>query len=154
MVKKFFRKAGGGLGGWGRDLARELRRPAYRARVGFWLKIFALATGGAVLAVALLFGYFALSLPSLESLERLDPGHITRVRGKDSALVHEFYIQRRIWMPEEKMPERLKQAVIAVEDRSFREHWGVDLTAYPSALLPAVFGGRARGASTITQQLA
>ncbi len=161
MARKIFRMArgalkaaGGGLADWVRILRRELRKPGYRAHVGSWLKFFALATGAAVLAVAMVFGYFALSLPPLESLERLNPGHITRVTGKDSALVHEFYIQRRIWMPEEKMPERLKQAVIAVEDRSFREHWGVDLTAYPSALLPAVFGGRARGASTLTQQLA
>jgi penicillin-binding protein 1A len=143
-----------GFRAWVEALRGELRKPGYRAHVASWLKFFALATGAIVLLMALVFGFFAFSLPSLESLERLEPGHITRVTGKDDALVHEFYIQRRIWMPEEKMPERLKQAVIAVEDRSFREHWGVDLTAYPSALLPAIFGGRARGASTLTQQLA
>jgi penicillin-binding protein 1A len=139
---------------WVLALREEFRKPGYRAHVVSWLKFFGLVTGAGLVAVALVFGYFAFSLPPLESLERLEPGHITRVTGKDGALVHEFYIQRRIWMPEEKMPEQLKLAVIAVEDRSFREHWGVDLTAYPSALLPAFFGGRARGASTLTQQLA
>src|SRR5690606_25447260 len=102
-----------------------------------WIRFFALVTGAAVVAVLAVFGYFALSLPSLDRLERLESGLITRVSGKDGALVHEFYIQRRIWMDEEKMPERLKQAVFAIEDRSFREHWGVDLTAVPSAVLPA-----------------
>jgi penicillin-binding protein 1A len=139
---------------WVRALSAQLRKPAYRAHVASWLRFFAVATGAGVLVLAVTFAYFSFSLPSLEGLERLEPGRITRVTGRNGALVHEFYIQRRIWMPEEKMPERLKQAVIAIEDRSFREHWGVDLTAYPSALMPAVFGGRARGASTLTQQLA
>jgi penicillin-binding protein 1A len=142
------------LEAWVRALTREMRKAPYRAHVWSWLKFFSLATAIVLLAVLGLFGYFALSLPSLERLERLESGLITRVSGKGGTLVHEFYIQRRIWIDEEKMPEQLKQAVIAIEDRSFREHWGVDLTAYPSALLPAVFGNRARGASTLTQQLA
>jgi penicillin-binding protein 1A len=161
MLKKIARVVGKilktvlrGIGAWLKALSAEMKKASYRAHVASWLRFFGLATGAGFLLLALVFGYFALSLPSLASLETLDPGRITRVTGKNGALVHEFYIQRRIWMPEEKMPERLKQAVIAIEDRSFREHWGVDLTAYPSALLPAVFGGRARGASTLTQQLA
>ena len=161
MLKKILRIPGRigaallrGLRDWADGLSRELKKAPYRAHVASWLRLFAVGTGAAVAVLVLLFGYFSLSLPSLESLERLDPGHITKVTGKDGVLVHEFYIQRRIWMPEEKIPEQLKRAVIAVEDRSFYSHWGVDLKAYPSALLPAFFGGRARGASTLTQQLA
>ena len=154
MLRRGVTAAARGVAAWARALRVELRKAPYRAHVASWLRFFAVASGAALVLLLAVFGYFSLSLPSLERLERLDPGRITRVTGKDGALVHEFYIQRRIWMPEEKMPERLKQAVIAIEDRSFREHWGVDLTAYPSALLPAVFGGRARGASTLTQQLA
>jgi penicillin-binding protein 1A len=161
MLKKISKALGGflkavfaGFSAWVRALSREMRKSAYRAHVGSWLKFFGLVTGIVLLVGAGVFGYFALSLPSLERLERLESGLITRVSGKDGRMVHEFYIQRRIWIPEKDMPEPLKQAVIAIEDRSFREHWGVDLTAYPSALLPAVFGSRARGASTLTQQLA
>ncbi len=143
-----------GFADWVRVLSGELRKPSYRAHVTSWLKFLLLATGAFLVVGAVVFLAFSFSLPSLDSLERLDPGRITRVTGNRGAVVHEFYIQRRIWMPEEKMPERLKQAVIAIEDRSFREHWGVDLTAYPSAILPALVGGRARGASTLTQQLA
>jgi penicillin-binding protein 1A len=139
---------------WVRALSREMRKAPYRAHVWSWLKFFGIFTAIILVVLLGIFGYFAFSLPSLERLERLESGLITRVSGKDGTMVHEFYIQRRIWMAEKDMPERLKQAVIAIEDRSFREHWGVDLTAYPSALLPAVFGDRARGASTLTQQLA
>ncbi len=161
MLKKIAKTLGGilkavfgGLAAWVRALVKEMRKRTYRAHVWSWLKFFGLATGLCFLGLVGIFGYFALSLPSLERLERLESGLITRVSGKNGTMVHEFYIQRRIWMAEKDMPEKLKQAVIAIEDRSFREHWGVDLTAYPSALLPAVFGSRARGASTLTQQLA
>jgi penicillin-binding protein 1A len=143
-----------GFVSWARTLNGELHKRAYRAHVLSWLKFLLVSSGALFLLLAAVFTWFAFSLPSLDSLERLDPGRITLVTGNRGAVVHEFYIQRRIWMPEEKMPERLKQAVIAIEDRSFREHWGVDLTAYPSAILPALIGGRARGASTLTQQLA
>jgi penicillin-binding protein 1A len=161
MLKKFgltlwkiLKTAGRGIKAWLQALSSEMKKAAYRAHVNSWVRFFAVASGVFFIAGAVLFGFFSFSLPSLDRLERLNSGHITRVTGHENKLVHEFYIQRRIWMPEEKMPESLKQAVFAVEDRSFREHWGVDLSAYPSALLPAVFGGRARGASTLTQQLA
>lgn len=154
LIGKALKTLGRGLAGWGKALGGELRKAPYRAQCLSWLKAFLLLTAVALVGVVGMFAYFSLSLPALDPLERLNSGYITRVTGKDGKLVHEFYIQRRIWMPEEKLPEDLKRAVIAVEDRSFRQHWGVDLTAYPSALLPAVFGGRARGASTLTQQLA
>ena len=53
-----------------------------------------------------------------------------------------------------RIPKAQKLAVFAIEDQKFYRHWGVDLAAYPSALLPAFMGKRARGASTLTQQLA
>ncbi len=133
---------------------RRGARPPWHRSTGGWLRLFALLTAVGLAAFLLMFGTFALSLPTLDRLERHEPGLVTRVEGKGGALVHEFYIERRIWIPEDQIPDLLKQAVIAVEDRSFYRHWGVDLTAYPSALLPAVLGGRARGASTLTQQLA
>ncbi|HLU69632.1 MAG TPA: transglycosylase domain-containing protein, partial [Fibrobacteria bacterium] len=139
LIGKALKTLGRGLAGWGKALRGELRKAPYRAQCLSWLKAFLLLTAVALVGVVGMFAYFSLSLPALDPLERLNSGYITRVTGKDGKLVHEFYIQRRIWMPEEKLPEDLKRAVIAVEDRSFRQHWGVDLTAYPSALLPAVF---------------
>ncbi len=130
------------------------RRSAARSRFWFWLRLFAGVTILGVGALLSVFGYYSRSLPSLEALERIQPNLITRVYDRNDAPVHEFYTQRRIWVPEEKFPELLKQAVFAIEDRSFLSHWGVDLTAYPSAILPALLGRRARGASTLTQQLA
>ncbi len=107
-----------------------------------------------LLIAAVVIVHFSRSLPSLETLERIEPNLITRVYDKDTALIHEFYTQRRIWTPAAKIPMAQKCAVFAIEDQKFYNHWGVDLNAYPSALLPALLGRRARGASTLTQQLA
>jgi penicillin-binding protein 1A len=139
---------------WFRHVRRDLGKKPYRRSVRNWfllIGIFPIA-GLAVVTGAML--YFSQRLPSLESLERIEPNLITKVYDKDTSLVHEFYTQRRIWTPADKIPKAQKLAVFAIEDQKFYQHWGVDLAAYPSALLPALLGKRARGASTLTQQLA
>lgn len=61
----------------------------------------------------------------------------------------------RQWVPLERMPRALRLAVIASEDRRFRQHIGVDLKGNFRALATNVrAGGVRQGASTITQQLA
>ena len=37
------------------------------------------------------------TLPSLAQLEDIDPKLITKIYDKDSNLVHEFYVEKRIW---------------------------------------------------------
>ena len=148
----------GGVGSffsdWFRLVRKDLGKSAYRRSLVRWfLVIGVFPIGGlAVVAGALLF--FSRSLPSLETLERIEPNLITKVYDKDTTLIHEFYTQRRIWTPSDQIPKAQKLAVFAIEDQKFYQHWGVDLAAYPSALLPALLGKRARGASTLTQQLA
>ncbi|MBF0433353.1 MAG: transglycosylase domain-containing protein, partial [Fibrobacteria bacterium] len=101
----------------------------------------------------IIFLKLSQSLPPLENLEKIEPPLISRVYDKDSVLIHEFFTERRIWTEYKDIPKTLINAIMAIEDREFFNHWGVNLQAYPSALLPALFGGRARGASTLTQQL-
>lgn len=143
-----------GFGKWLGRIRKELRRSVYRSNFWSWIRLFCVVAFGVLACLAGLFVFFSFSLPSLEKLERIEPSLITRVYDKNGKSVHEFYTQRRIWVPGRKIPEELKQAVFAIEDRTFQEHWGVDLKAYPAALFPALTGGRARGASTLTQQLA
>ncbi|MEO7424943.1 MAG: PBP1A family penicillin-binding protein [Fibrobacteria bacterium] len=90
----------------------------------------------------------------MESLERLAPSLITRMYARDSTLIREFYSERRIWTPLRHVPERQINAVLAIEDQGFFRHSGVELTAIPAAMLPAMSGKRMRGGSTLTQQLA
>jgi penicillin-binding protein 1C len=63
--------------------------------------------------------------------------------------------RRRLeWVPLERVSPALVAAVIAAEDRRFHEHGGVDWTAFLGAAWDNLAGGRRRGASTITMQVA
>ncbi len=122
----------------------------------FWWVLGVLMAGTAAGGLALLVLLFlaAQSLPPLENLEKIEPALISRVYDDDSLLIHEFYTERRIWTEYQDIPKLQIQAVMAIEDRKFFDHWGVNIRAYPPALMPALVGKRARGASTLTQQLA
>ena len=99
--------------------------------------------------------YMGPTLPSLAQLEDIDPKLITKIYDKDSNLVHEFYVEKRIWTSYDSIPLATKQAVMAIEDRTFFKHWGFNVWAIPSAVLESLSSGkRLRGASTLTQQLA
>ena len=142
------------VGAWFSLVGKEFRKASYRRRVGRWLFAMLVIPVAVLLGIAGLVFFYTPSLPSLETLERIEPSLITRVYDKDSALIHEFYTQRRIWTVSDKIPLAQKYAVFAIEDQKFYQHWGVNVLAYPSALLPALWGKRVRGASTLTQQLA
>jgi monofunctional glycosyltransferase len=60
----------------------------------------------------------------------------------------------RIWMPFEAISPAVPQAVIAAEDARFCTHRGIDWGEVREALADAEEGGRLRGGSTITQQVA
>jgi penicillin-binding protein 1A len=57
-------------------------------------------------------------------------------------------------VPHSLIPDRVRQAVVAVEDRRFYDHAGVDFVGLGGAIKDRLVGGRLRGASTITMQLA
>ena len=58
------------------------------------------------------------------------------------------------WVPYEAISDHLKLAVIASEDQKFPHHFGFDIQQIRQAVDTHLEGGRLRGASTITQQLA
>ena len=60
----------------------------------------------------------------------------------------------REWVEWQRIAPVVPLAVIAAEDQLFPSHWGFDLNAIATALREHRLGGRMRGASTITQQLA
>ncbi len=106
----------------------------------------------AVLAVLV---HFSSSLPSLEQLENIEPRLVTKLYDKDGELVREFFVEKRIWTSIDSIPEIVPKAVMASEDRNFPRHWGVNLNALPGTFLGKLSkGGRLRGASTLSQQLA
>ncbi len=102
-----------------------------------------------------LFRYFRSELPSIAKMELEPPNLVTRVFAKDSTLLAELYTERRTPVSLEVIPAELKQALIAVEDRKFYNHWGIDVWGIIRALYINQISGTIRqGGSTITQQLA
>ncbi|MHA1559323.1 MAG: penicillin-binding protein 1A [Alphaproteobacteria bacterium] len=115
------------------------------------------------LALAAAAAYFVADLsaevPSIEVLNDYQPPLMTRVHAADGQLIDELARERRMYLPIEAIPERLKAAVLSAEDRNFYSHPGVDYYGIARAALDNIQsflggGGIAGGASTITQQLA
>lgn len=78
----------------------------------------------------------------------------TQVFDKDGQLLQEFSTNKFEYIAYADMPKELPLAVIAIEDKRFNEHKGVDINAFPGIIKSQVSGGQVRGGSTITQQLA
>ena len=81
------------------------------------------------------------------------PAQTTLVLGRDGSLIGELGRERRINIALRALPKYVGTAFVAVEDKRFYQHDGVDLVGVASAIKDAVTKGNLRGASTITQLL-
>ena len=105
-------------------------------------------------AAGLLFVYES-DLPEIRALETYRPNVVTEIYADDGQLVGSFALQRRILMTWEQTPKVLYNAVTAIEDQHFEDHWGVDFPRIAGAAYRNILKHRkAEGASTITMQLA
>ncbi len=105
-------------------------------------------------ACGLLFVY-ASDLPEIRALETYRPDVVTEIYADDGQMVGSFALQRRILMTYEQCPRVLYNAVTAIEDQHFEEHWGIDFPRIASAAFRNLVKRRITGgASTITMQLA
>jgi penicillin-binding protein 1A len=137
------------------------RHPVLAFVRGLFGLIFAIGLVGAG-AVGLvgwnLYERYSADLPTLDGLRTYQPPVMSRVYSGDDRLMTELANERRIFAPIAAIPDRVKQAFIAAEDKNFYSHHGVD----PMAIARAAYTdlqrmGEARrpeGASTITQQVA
>ncbi len=99
--------------------------------------------------------FLTQDLPSLKQLEGYKPKLASKVYSADMQVIHEYFEEKRSFVPLEVMPKQLIQAVIATEDRKFHDHWGMDLyRLFGAAFNNIVYGRFKEGASTLTQQLA
>jgi penicillin-binding protein 1A len=106
-----------------------------------------------VAGVGALFWHFAKDVPPLDDLRSITPTLSTQVFDKDGKPFGEFFVERRNWVPLDSIPLTLQNAVIAIEDRRFHHHWGMNLWRTAGAAVN-MLRGRRQGGSTITQQLA
>jgi len=94
-------------------------------------------------------------LPSPANLQTIAPPVKTLVYDRNEKLVHEFFKENRSIVPLRDIPKPLVQAILAIEDRRFYTHWGVDPIRLLRALVTDIVARRPeQGGSTITQQLA
>ncbi len=93
-------------------------------------------------------------LPAIDKLSQFEPDKVAQLYSSKGELFAEFYIKRRMVIDFDEIPQSLINAVIAVEDSNFYNHFGVDIKGITRAAFYNIFAGRVRqGGSTITQQL-
>jgi penicillin-binding protein 1A len=132
----------------------RLPRPGPRAR---WIAITVVASG-LTLAAGLVWGtwsHICDQCPSIAQIYAFEAKEATRVYAADATLLHEFAVERRTAIPFETIPRHVVDAFVAVEDKRFWAHDGIDYLRFFRAAIEFAFRGYdAAGASTITQQLA
>ena len=137
----------------------ELPQKAVRAAKRFPWKLFFVIVVTAVFGSAgVVFGvvqWLRRDMVSPQSLTAIQPPVKTLVYDARGRVLHEFYKENRSPVPLAQIPRHLVNATIATEDRSFYQHWGVDLWGIGRAAFTDILHmRRAQGGSTITQQLA
>ncbi|MBL0932026.1 MAG: transglycosylase domain-containing protein, partial [Alphaproteobacteria bacterium] len=127
-----------------------------RALILLSLFLFVAIVGGGAAILGGLW-YFGRGLPDHKTLAEYQPSITTRVHAADGRILAEFAIERRVFVPYEKIPRRVVAAFLAAEDKNFYTHPGVSLPDIARAAVQNLANlGQRRpvGASTITQQVA
>jgi penicillin-binding protein 1A len=117
---------------------------------GLLLGLFLFAIG--LVTVAILVTY--PKLPPLDDVKHYQPREPLTIYSAEGVVIGSYGDERRAFTTIDQFPEILKNAVIAAEDKRFREHWGIDLIGIGRAAISNLSGGSKQGASTITQQVA
>ena len=111
-----------------------------------------------IAAVAGVMWHFSKDLPDYSQLQDYEPPVMTRVHAADGSLLAEYAKERRLYLPIQAVPNLVKDAFMAAEDKNFYQHGGLDFLGIARAAVNYVenygTGRHPQGASTITQQVA
>ncbi|MDO8451752.1 MAG: PBP1A family penicillin-binding protein [bacterium] len=142
------------------DLAHERhvrkRFGTPRSRLKFWstvavIMFFGLIAG--ILGVGLLFAWYAKDLPRPDNVKRSDGLSTVIVDRNGEKLYDIFENENRIPVKWEDVPEYLRDATVAIEDKEFYTHQGLSTTGILRAIINIVVFRNFQGGSTLTQQL-
>ena len=112
-----------------------------------------LAVIGGVLFIGLLFAWYAKDLPRPDKVVRSE-GLSTVVLDRNGEKLYDiFEDENRIPVKWEDVPEYLKHATIAIEDKDFYSHQGLSTLGIVRAVLRIIIFRDVQGGSTLTQQL-
>lgn len=112
---------------------------------------------GLILSILVLgyLSYLAVNLPSLDELINPNYDLPTQIYDRNNELITEFYTKRRVLIPIDKVPKVMVEALLAIEDARFYNHFGIDPLRMIKAFVVNLSQMRIReGASTLTQQTA
>lgn len=130
-----------------------------------WMRILGWIMGLGLTAALCLAGGLAMtvlhtarSLPGYDAMKTTPQGRTVRIIAADGTVLQTMGPAYGEWLPAEKIPDIMKRAMIAIEDRRFESHPGVDAKALARVVWLAWKhrddNRRLQGASTITQQAA
>ncbi|MEL7198225.1 MAG: PBP1A family penicillin-binding protein [Pseudomonadota bacterium] len=147
-------RKGGGRGSGGGAVAAQ---PSF-----FWRWTKRLTLWGLCLAILVLIflacavGFAAREIPSFYQLKTTTNAQTILVRARDGSEIVELGPSFGEWLDFDDIPSNMKNAMVAVEDKRFYDHYGVDPVRTTGAVIEGFTGERARvgGTSTISQQLA
>jgi penicillin-binding protein 1A len=140
-------------------MARAGKISKERGPMGTWiLRIVKAGIIAALLGVMVLGIFVAIARGEIDSFEDLKSspnGQMIRIRAADGTVIQSLGPSFGRWLAIDQLPSDMKGAMVAVEDRRFYMHPGVDPIGITRSLIVRAVDGRwTQGGSTITQQLA
>ncbi len=127
--------------------------PAPETRRRKWLRWIGRAFAAFMLLFILLIAWLAITAPLSKSLEPIAPPQITLLASNGTPIARIGAIVDRP-VRVRNLPDHVVGAFLAIEDRRFYSHWGIDPRSIARALWTNITSDRTEGGSTITQQLA
>ena len=140
-------------------MARARKISKERRPMGTWiLRIIKAGVIAGLLGVMVLGIFVAIARGEIDSFEDLKAspnGQMIRVRAADGTVIQSLGPSFGRWLSIDQLPSEMKGAMVAVEDRRYYMHPGVDPIGITRSLYVRAIDGRwTQGGSTITQQLA
>lgn len=127
-------------------------------RASKWLRRFGYLCAAGFVGLLAFWVVLTRDLPDANKLLQYQPPLPTMVRGVDGEIVYSYARERRVQLRFVDFPRPLINAFLSAEDKTFWTHGGVDYTGLAGAVVDYAAklgsGNRAKGGSTITQQVA
>lgn len=149
-----------------KKISRSLRRAQRNLRKGYWKfhlptrlnkkkiwRYLLYGIGAFFLFVVFLFVWYSKDLPTPEKLAARRATESTKIFDRNGDLLYTTGEKRRTVIEDKDMPVYVRQATVAIEDKDFYKHHGLDFSGiFRAVIVDITSGSRAQGGSTITQQ--
>lgn len=139
-----------------RTLSQNTTRLRSKAKAApRWIKAIVVVALLSLVAAAIAIGWFLRDLPSPTRLSSADSLAVsTQIMDRHGNLLYEVFAdENRTPILLSDLPPYVSQATIAIEDKNFYHHFGLDFVGISRALINTFVKQRLQGGSTLTQQL-